>query len=62
MNEILKILEGYNAEKLLVVTAMLNMEDYTHPRAIARINDIKERIAIIDQKIEDIRKSLTTTI
>lgn len=58
MKEIVKIIEGYNHEKALLVTAINEMTYYSDNASQLRVKDVKERIATIDKILSEITASL----
>ncbi len=62
MQEIIKIIEGFNTEKDLLIKSMCKIENFTYNTSIAQIKEIKERLAIVDNKITEIQKSLLSSL
>ena len=61
MEPIVKIIEGYNHEKSLLVTAINEMKYYSDNASQVRVKDVKERIATIDKILEQIVTSFFPT-
>jgi len=62
MQEIIKIIEGFNTEKDLLIKSMCKIENFTYNTSIVQIKEIKERLAIVDNKITEIQKSLLSSL
>lgn len=62
MNEIITIIQGYNTEKEILVKCLVNMDNLTYTSNIEKREEIKDRLSIIDKKIEDIYKNYFTPI
>lgn len=57
MEEITKIIEGYNSEKLKIVEKLIVLElQYAGEEKMKNV--ILERITLIDKKLEDIKNQL----
>lgn len=54
MEPIVKIIEGYNNEKALLVTAVNEMSYYADNASQVRVKDVKERIVAIDKILNEI--------
>jgi len=55
MQEIIKIIEGFNTEKDLLIKTLCNIENFTYTSSIAKVKEIKERLEIVDNKITEIQ-------
>ena len=62
MQEIIKIIEGFNTEKDLLIKTLCNIKNLTYNTSIAQVKEIKERLAIVDNKITEIQKSLLSSL
>ena len=62
MEPIVKIIEGYNNEKALLVTAVNEMSYYSDNASQVRVTDVKNRIATIDEILFEITTSFLTPI
>ncbi len=57
MEPIIKIIEGYNAEKVSLTNALNDMSYYSDAASQIRVKDIQSRIVTIDNKLEQISTS-----
>ena len=62
MQEIIKIIEGFNTEKDLLIKTLCNIENFTYTADVAKAEEIKKRLAIVDNKITEIQKSLLSSL
>jgi hypothetical protein len=56
-----EIIKGFNEEKNILVKTLCNLDNYNYSGTTEKVKKINERLAIVDSKIEDIKKLLLAT-
>jgi len=62
MNELTIIIQGFNSEKELLTKSLCNIDDFTYQSGIAKLEELNNRLAIIDAKITEIQNSILSPI
>ena len=52
--EIIKIIEGYNKEKEILITRLTDLKDYQYESTKTKAKELRERLTQVDAKIDDL--------